>query len=528
MRRPAILFLAAAAGYVSLTQEMVWMRAVSYVTGGAPSVFAHVLGFFLVGVALGAWIGQRACETVFKDTGRSPGRFLGAMFVVSGLFYYVSIAGVAEAGTRFKGLAIPATYGVVMLTSLLLAALFPVLCHYAAGAGHGAGQGAGVATSRVYVANIVGSTLGPLLTGFVLMDRMTTAQIILAVSLLSVTLGVVTLLAEARRNAAAIVASLLAAAALPPVHPALYGAFLEKLQYGHRYYDGLRYRYAIENRSGVIAVVADDAGLADMIYGGGVYDGNFDVDPVMNSNEIRRAYMVAGLHPRPRRVLEVGMASGSWSRAIAADPVVERHVIVEINPGYLDVVGRYEPQRDLLADPRVSIEIDDGRRWLNRHPDARFDVIVQNTTWHWRSQATNILSVEYMRLCKSRLEPGGIVYVNTTGSDDVARTVAEAFAHVVRYENFVAGSDAPFAMTPAEIRAGLLRFEMRGAKVFGGGGGSALSDVLRDMSNADLRDVGPELRANGALRVITDDNMASEYKRTPWREERKGWWRWFK
>jgi spermidine synthase len=522
VRRWATLFLAAAAGYVSLTQEMVWMRAVSYVTGGAPSVFAHVLGFFLVGVALGAWIGQRACETAFKDTGRPPGRFLGAMFVVSGLFYYVSIAAVAEAGTRFAGLTIPATYGVVLLTSLLLAALFPVLCHYAASPG----QGAGVATSRVYVANIVGSTLGPLLTGFVLMDRLTTAQIVLAVSILSVALGVATLLAEARRNGAMIVASLLAAAVLPLVHPTFYGTFLEKLQYGHRYYPGLRYKYAIENRSGIIAVVEDEAGLSDMLYGGGVYDGNFDVDPVMNSNEIQRAYMIAALHPRPRRVLEVGLASGSWSRAIASDPTIEKHVIVEINPGYLDVIRRYEPQRDLLADPRVSIEIDDGRRWLNRHPDARFDLIVQNTTWHWRSQITNLVSVEYLRLCKRHLETGGVVYLNTTGSEDVARTVADAFKYVVRYENFVAGSDAPFAMTPARIREALTRFEMRRNKVFAGGG--EMPEVIHEMSNADLRDVAADLRADSSLRVITDDNMASEYKRTPWRDEKRAWWRWFR
>ena len=33
--------------------------------------------------------------------------------------------------------------------------------------------------------------------------------------------------------------------------------------------------------------------------------------------------------------------------------------------------------------------------------------------------------------------------------------------------------------------------------------------------------VGPALRARADLRVITDNNMASEYKRTAWRDERR-------
>ncbi len=59
MRRFFVLFFAAATGYISLSQEMLWMRAVGYITGGEPTVFAHVLGFFLIGVAAGALYGEQ-------------------------------------------------------------------------------------------------------------------------------------------------------------------------------------------------------------------------------------------------------------------------------------------------------------------------------------------------------------------------------------------------------------------------------------------------------------------------------------
>ena len=46
--------------------------------------------------------------------------------------------------------------------------------------------------------------------------------------------------------------------------------------------------------------------------------------------------------------------------------------------------------------------MDDGRRWLHRHADP-FDVIVMNTTWHWRSNITNLLSREFMALARAHV-----------------------------------------------------------------------------------------------------------------------------
>ena len=105
---------------------------------------------------------------------------------------------------------------------------------------------------------------------------------------------------------------------------------LERLHYKVSYTDSKRYRHLVENRSGIIAVEPSAAG--DIIYGGGVYDGRFNLDPVSNSNGIRRAYLIAALHPDPQDVLEVGLSSGSWSRVLADHERVRRLTIFEINP----------------------------------------------------------------------------------------------------------------------------------------------------------------------------------------------------
>lgn len=547
MKRTFVLFFAAATGYLSLSQEMLWMRAVSYMTGGEPAVFAHVLGFFLIGVALGALFGEKLCAGRFaaaSNGSNAPVRFVGWMLILSALVYYLSIALTAELLTISTMLGMAAVYVVVAGISFLLGGVFPVLCHY----GAQAGQDVGLGVSRLYVANIVGSTLGPLLTGFVLMEYLGTDQIVLAIGLATLVLGAAAFLFEpAERTATAhsepdphpsplpeyrargqsrwrLAWPALAAgggvALLLLGHGSLYANLLEKLQFQTNYYRGFSYKHLTQNRSGIIAVVADESGHSDMLYGGGMYDGNFNVDPYWNSNGIDRAYMIAALHPDPQEVLEIGLASGSWSRVLAAYGPVKKHTIVEINPGYLPLIARYSPQKDLLSDPKVQIVIDDGRRWLKRHPENRFDFILQNTTWHWRSQITNLLSVEYLELCKSHLKPGGVMYYNTTHSEDVAYTAAHVFKYVVRYAHFVAASDAPFELTTDQVRENMGRFRMEELL---DPGDPQPRKTLEEMASYPLKDWGSELRRRKDLQLITDDNMATEYKRQKLYRPERSW-----
>jgi SAM-dependent methyltransferase len=510
--RAFVLFFAAAAGYISLSQEIVWMRLVSYMTGGRPTVFAHVLGFFLIGVAMGALLAKRVCERRFGAGGASPVRFVGGMLMASAIFYYFSIVGTATLN-RFSGPAgLAVTHVVVAVVSFLLGGIFPVLCHY----GARAGRSVGLAVSHLYMANIVGSTLGPLVTGFVLMDYLSTDRIVLGLSAAALLLGGAGYALGLRRwRPAAPAAAAVAAGLLLASHPGLYDELLEKLHLGGA--PG-PYAHRVENRSGIVTVAADPDG--DIIYGGGVYDGRFNTDPVIDSNGIRRCYMIAALHREPRHVLEIGLSGGSWARVVANYRPLRKLTSVEINPGYFEIIRRYEEHRTLLDDPKVTIHVDDGRRWLNRNPGARFDLIVQNTTFHWRSYATNLLSEEYMRLCRRHLKPGGVVYCNATWSPHVPYTLARVFRHVVRYRNFFAAADRPFDLAPQQVRANLLKFADANGPVFER---PAARKVLDELAATKLEDQGAALRARSDLMLITDDNMATEYKRQRWMSPDASW-----
>jgi spermidine synthase len=515
IRFSLILLLSCVTGYISLSQEILWFRAISYLSGGKPVVFAHVLGFFLLGIALGALYGKRLCRNE-RDI---PLTFIAAMLALSAIIYYASMPLSSHLLIVSEPLGMLASYLLVGIVAFLVGGIFPLLCHI----GIIAKDSVGLSMSWIYFANIIGSTAGPLITGFFLLDHFTLERNMLYISIFTLLVATVIFLSaplSSMRKSAVTVGTLLAAVGMFASHNTVYAYLLEKLQFkSDSYLQGRTYKYTFQNRSGIIAV---EGGNPDLIYGGGVYDGKFSTDPVLNANGITRAYMIAALHPHPEEVLAIGLSSGSWARVLSDYSDLKRLTVVEINPGYLEIIGRYPAMATLLSDPRVSIATDDGRRWLKRNTDRKFDLILMNTTFHWRDGSTNLLSADFLRICKDHLKERGVIYYNTTGSKDVIYTAARVFRHIARYDNFVAASDAPFDMDKAAVRHNLLKFRDGGVPVFTRD--SRSRGVLAAMVSSDLSDKGNEYRGKKGLRLISDDNMVTEFKTGTIRPEPKESW----
>jgi spermidine synthase len=516
LRLSLVLILAAATGYVSLSQEILWFRVISYITAGRPQVFAHLLAFFLFGIAAGALIAKRVCEARRDVT--LP--FIAGMLTLSGLCYYFSIPFVARLLTQSATGGENACFLMVALIALLVGSTFPVLCHYAIRTK----TSTGLLLSWVYFANILGATAGPLVTGFVLLEAFSLEQNVLFVSAATLALAAVTWAACSSGNVYRLALGAVAAAipfGLWFIHQGVFAHTLERLHFKTKYAAEQPYRYLVQNRSGIVAV---KVAHPDRVCGGGSYDGEINLDPTAGevgvANHIRKAYWFAALHPEPAEVLVIGLATGSWARVVADHAAVKKCTVVEINPGYVNLIEHYPEVRSLLDDPKVTIYADDARRWLKRRPGAKFDCIVMDTTAHWRDHITNILSAEFLRLCQSRLKPGGVMYLNTTGSEDVVFTTASVFKYIVRNRafaaghytdrkgTFVAGSDTPFTMSSKQRRGRLQQFYRGGKPVFG-----ADSPVLDELANQETNDEGPEFRSRTDLWCITDDNVATEFKR---------------
>lgn len=499
-----ILLLSAATGYLSLSQEIIWVRVISFVTLGSPDVFAYVLGFFLFGIAFGAliskWVSQREDFNSYS--------FIAVMLVCASLVYFLSLPGIATLGTILGKTSVVLLLISVGITALLIGGIFPLLCHLAISSDSAVGE----RLSWIYLANIVGAVTGPLLTGFVFLDYWSLEIIVLVICLATLLLAVtIALFAPilARTRSLILSVSIGSILAMSISHEYLYSELFEKLQYREKFANKAPFKHIVQNRSGIITIEEDVDG--DIIFGGGSYDGRFNIDPVINSNGITRAYMVSSLHPEPSEVLMIGLSSGSWARVLSDYTAIQNLSVVEINPGYIEAVEQYPEIATILEDEKVKLYTDDGRRWLNRNPERRFDFIVMNTTQHWRSNVTNLLSVEFLHLLKSHLKPGGAIYLNSTWSPDVIYTTAQVFRHTTRYTNFVAASDSPFSLSNTQRLENIKKFEHNGVPVFAPENLQTWPIALQ-MASSSLRDVEFEGDSEKKHWLITDDNMATEFK----------------
>jgi predicted membrane-bound spermidine synthase len=480
-------------GFLSLSEEIVWVRVLGFAYQGQPGAFAFVLTCYLVGIAGGAAYGKRLC-------GRN-GDLYGAAAMI------LAVASLDDVLTPFvvghmiapaSGLLVPGL--AIVLTAGIKSVLFPIVHHLGSQA---QGPRVGRSVSRIYFGNILGATLGPLVTGFVALDRLSVDECFAASAGICALASIACVLKSTRRaflRRSLAAAGATAIIAMLTIRPGA-GSLARLAAEGPA-----AMIYFSANRHGIIHTAKALRG--ETIFGGNVYDGLTTVDADLNGNRLDRVYMLGLVMPSPRHVLVVGLSGGAWLKALMGFPGVEDVDVVEINPAYLDLIRQRPEVSGLLNDPRVHIHIDDGRRWLTRHPEARFDAIVENMTFHWRANAGNLLSREYLSSCKDHLNPGGVMLLNTTGSFDVAATVRAVFPYAYRYVNFVYASDQP--LTVALDRLWAIR---RPDGALFGVDGAPHNSVVTRLSAARLEPVDDLLARYGVdAEIITDDNLISEYK----------------
>jgi spermidine synthase len=524
---PIASVLTGLGGFIALAYEILWYRAYSYTLQDHAPVFPALLGFYLTGIAFGSYISRALCRQTAANALARQMRMIAGFVVVANLlgFLVLPSASFIIPGADLHFLLRAQTLPLVGLSAALLGATFPLISHASVRPDEGAGSG----TSLLYAGNIAGSTLGSFLVGCVLMDYWTISEISVGLAVAGLALGGAILIgSDSRRRsliltlaASAAVAMLIFGSATP-----LFDGLYERLEEGRRYAAGQRYRYLVETKSGVIAVEPDG-----VVLGGGVYDGAFNIDLVHDKNGIERAYSLSLWHPSPRRVLMIGLSSGSWAQVIANHPQVEKFNIVEINPGYLRLIPRFRIVSSLLENPKASIVIDDGRRWLFGHPNSRFDVIVMNTTFNWRAHTTNLLSVEFLRLARRHLNPGGVLFYNTTGSPEVQLTGVTVFPYGLIVRNCLAVSDAPIAPDVKRWERIMMQYRIDGVRVLDPQRPDHREKLSRLISEYNGLERSDHIRERTAgARVITDDNMGTEWQ-LPYPGGLSGllskWWRAF-
>lgn len=502
-------------GFIALSYEIIWIRLFTVGLASSAAAFPLVLSVYLAGIAWGASEARRFCPNGESGKKATHIRALAVFVLLANLAGFLLVPAAAR---LFQSLPPGAALLLVIPAAACLGATLPLISHMVIPPDDSAGS----RLSFLYLANIIGATVGSLFTGFILMDHWPMMHIALFLALVGFSM-VALLLASARVEKGVAVplylAIVIVAVLFSYMANALFDRMYERLLFKRDITSGTRFTHVVENRSGVIAVTEDGT-----VYGEGVYDGRFSVSPVKDTNLIIRAYSLSAFHPRPREVLMIGLSSGSWAQVIANNPHVESLTIVEINPGYLQLIPRYPAVASLLQNPKVTLVIDDGRRWLAKHHERKFDAIVMNTTWHWRSFASNLLSVDFLSLVKAHLNDRGILYYNTTDSPEAQKTGATVFANAFRFYSFMLVSDAPIHVDRASLQEVLAEYRIDGKPVFDLSRTTdreKMKEILSRLDTADgriyrwgtletRRDI---LARTGGAQLITDNNMLTEWQR---------------
>lgn len=509
---PLALALATLGGFVSLAFEIFLFRLSSFADGSSAPAFALTLAGYLLGLALGA---RAAGEAARLDEDAAARDLLKRLFI--GLAWALALTPLCAA----PGLPHDVRLAIIIVATVMIARSWGMLLPWLAQRGVAADGDAGARVSYLYLANIVGSATGSIVTGFVLMDALTLIGVAQALTLIGA--GAVAAVCFAARlpahtariTLAGVATFSLAALLLPLLSQNLYARLIPTPDGATPVFDRI-----VETRSGVITATADG-----VVYGHGRYDGRFNTDLVKDTNMIVRPYALSLLHPRPERVLMIGLSTGSWARVIAANPHVKSLKVVEINPGYLDLIRTSDEVKGVLDDPKVELIFDDGRRWLGAHAQERFDVIVSNTTWHYRANVTNLLSQEFLTLAASRLAPGGVFFYNTTSSDRVQRTACATLPHGLRFTNHMAVSNTPLDVDFERWRETLLATRVNGKPVLDlarPADANRLDALMRireewgdgsGPGGASIEPCAHILKRTAGMALVTDDNMGTEWRK---------------
>lgn len=426
-------------GALSMIYEVTFTRALLLVIGSTTYAFTIMLSTFLVGIALGSFVGARVADKTKSPTlAFAVCQLLVACagWLSSFLFQYLPwfnlvladrLPGSPEASllARFllAGLVIlPLTVCVGATFPLAVRACVRDLAHLPRSVG------------SVYAANTLGAIIGSLLAGFLIVPVLGIERTLSVVSLLNVAVAAALItIAKSWRVRAALA---VVAAALAPLlcigggmwdqdlfihaqserrelmegHPLQHKSFSDWQAYLHREAKTIFWK---EGASSSVAVVKYGAGTQDAdddmtaIITNGHTDGGDGPDMPVQS--MISAYPLL-LRRDAQDVAIIGWGTGV-SVGTAMCFSVRNIVAVELEPAVVEGAKLFaHVNREPEKDPRLQIEYNDGRNFL-QCAGRKFDVIISEPSNPWQAGVCNLFTREYFQACKRSLKRGGTVSI---------------------------------------------------------------------------------------------------------------------
>jgi len=526
--RRLLLPLIGLSGFMALSYEILWTRVLTFFVGWTVYSYTIMLTTFLLGLALGS-----AAYAVLIRNRFNSVSVLAFLQIGTGLFATLSIplfglldplltwaldSGFGSTSRQHMGLLFLASSMIMPPATTLLGATFSA----AVQAGRtDLGRVAGTVGSLL-AANTVGNLLGAVGATFVLIPLLGDArEAVLLVAVGHVLMGAALMAfgrkkiqTRSRRWAIAIATLSVAVASLcMPSGPVLAQTYL--------YRRVLKNPKILFNRTGVTSTVAvveeGDKAAARLLMINNLEVASAGSRIGGSSYHSLISYFGMLLHPDPRDVFVVGLASGQTATAVLDFGEVRSLETVELSGEVIEALAYFDgPVPRLIADARSSLIREDARIYLLGSPKM-YDVIISDVLLSATTGTTHLLSQEFFAICRRHLKPGGLMVLEWTPQGGsiaplILRTFSSVFPTVVLYRTpapdspsmFVVGSETPIG---SDIRAMNRRLESEiVGSAFSAGGVETGDGLLR--LRVETTDVVANLET---YPVVTDDKPLIDF-----------------
>ena len=493
-------------GFIALSMEILWFRILDVSIKQSPYTFGHLLGVFLVFLGIGGITGALTVER-----SKHPGRvflwgqwmitvFAGlAVVLISRLptdgwllrdlhaFWQTDMGIVmdelrlalngekGEAGRELISRAIQIygwlPLGLIALPTFLMGWTFAFVQRTVQ---TDPGQ-VGWRVGLIQTANIVGSILGSLVTGALLLSALGTPATLQLLFILGATFGCLAAMYTLGRYrwpglAAVLVVSFGIASFVPDSDrfwARFHGTPVEQL-------------LVAEDASSIVTLQHATRSYAVMRVNGAGHS----LIPLGGPHTILGT-LPALMHPNPRNVLLIGLGFGNTPWAAAAAPSIEEVEVYEIAKPERDIILMHEDRwfrvpemPQLFADPRFRLHFSDGRLAM-RLSDKKYDLIEIDALEPYMAYSGNLYSKEFFELALDNLTPGGL-FCTYTPTSRTRRTMVAAFPYVLSlnlpgYLHAMVGSNEPIEFDREAI---LQRLADPGVQAWFGTAANRSNDVL--------------------------------------------------
>lgn len=548
-RMPLVLLVFGLSGFGALVLEVAWTRVLALVMGSSVYAFSLMLLAFLIGLAAGSAF---FAGYLRKRPATDPAAMLAVLLIGAGFLAYAT-SWAFRTLPRFFGeiyfwtegkndwltgstwmsadqwmvLQFIAGLAIMFPATFALGGIFPAVLQLHARQLKQVGTSVGT----VYASNTVGTIAGAAMAGFVLIPTFGVLDTVTGIAILEVGLGALVLFAvvgRSQRLRPLILLGVVLACGLifrlPGWDARLMNSGVYMNLFGEEWSDWEEFSTFIYDNNETVFVAE---GLTATVFVGDQprYENRYlsvngKIEASTNADletQLMCSHLPLLMHPDPKDVMVIGLASGITVGAVATHPV-ETIRVIEVEEQMEPAARLFEEHNNyVLDDPRLVLSFNDARNDLEFSSNT-YDVIVSEPSNPWMTVAANLFTEDFFRMARQRLREGGIFsqwvqnyYLPKEDLRSIVAAFRESFPYVMMFETYD-GIDLLLMGSQEPLELNFTRFDERMTELrvlmdLGRVGVRAKSDVLElfRLGPADIDKVVIDAPRN------TDDNARVEF-----------------